>query len=60
MTTRLNVNINGECAAALDELSEREDVSVTEIIRRAISVYKFVSDEQAAGKKILLTKEFTA
>lgn len=52
MTQRLSVNINDECAEALYELAVRESVTATEVIRRAISVYKFVSDEQDAGKQL--------
>ena len=57
MTTRLNVNINDECAAALSELAEREETTVTEIVRRAISVYKYATDEMLAGKKVLFIEE---
>lgn len=49
---RLNVNLNKETAAALKELAERQDVSLTETIRRAIAVLKFVSDQQISGRKI--------
>ena len=45
MATRLSVNINDETARALKELAERRETSVTDIIRRAVSVYKFVEDE---------------
>jgi hypothetical protein len=53
MTTRLNVNINDETAAALRELAERRQTTVTEIVRRAVSVYKFVEDEVVDGNKVL-------
>lgn len=53
MTTRLNVNINEETAAALRELAARRDTSVTEIVRRSVAVYKFVEDEVGAGGKTL-------
>ena len=53
MTTRLNVNINDETAAALRELAARRETTVTEIVRRAVSVYKFVEDEVVDGKKSL-------
>lgn len=44
-TTRLSVNINSETAQALQDLASRHGTSVTEIVRRAIGVYKFVDDE---------------
>jgi hypothetical protein len=53
MTTRLNVNINDETAAALRELAARRQTTVTEIVRRAVSVYKFVEDEVVDGNKSL-------
>lgn len=45
MTTRLSVNINDETAEALKDLAERRGTSVTEVVRRAVAVYKFVEDE---------------
>ena len=53
MTTRLNVNINDETAAALKGLAERRQTTVTEIVRRAVSVYKFVEDEVVDGDRTL-------
>jgi predicted transcriptional regulator len=53
VTTRLNVNINDETAQALKELAERRQTTVTEIVRRAVSVYKFVEDEVVDGNKTL-------
>ena len=45
MSVRLSVNISDETEAALKELAGRKDVTVTEIVRRAVSIYKFVEDE---------------
>jgi predicted transcriptional regulator len=45
MTTRLNVNVNDETAAALHELAERRGVTVTEVVRRAVAALKFLEDE---------------
>ncbi|WP_240796070.1 DUF6364 family protein [Yimella sp. RIT 621] len=53
MTTRLNVNINDETAAALKELAKKNQTSVTEIVRRATGLYKFVADELGEGSKTL-------
>lgn len=49
---RLNVNLNKETAAALREIADEQGVSYTEAVRRAIAIYKYVVDEQAAGRKI--------
>ena len=54
MATRLSVNINDETARALKELAERRETSVTDIVRRAVSVYKFVEDEVSEGKTVQL------
>lgn len=53
MTTRLNVNINDETAVALRELAQRRNTSVTEVVRRAVSVYKFIEDEVGQNGKQL-------
>lgn len=53
MATRLSVNINDETAEALRELADRKGTSVTEIVRRAVSVYKFVEDEVGTNGKQL-------
>jgi len=53
MTTRLSVNINDETASALRSMAERRQTTVTEIVRRAVSVYKFVEDEVVDGDKTL-------
>lgn len=42
---RLNVNINEETKNALRQLADDSDMGVTEVMRRAISVYKFMHDE---------------
>lgn len=53
MTTRLNINVNDETAKVLKELAARRQTTVTEIVRRAVSVYKFVEDEVVDGNKTL-------
>lgn len=53
MTQRLSVNINDETAEALKELASRRQTTVTEIIRRAVSMYKFVEDEVTKNGKSL-------
>lgn len=50
--TRLTVNLNHETADALKGFAERQDISLTEAVRRAIALLKFIDDERNAGRKI--------
>lgn len=50
---RLHINMNDETAAALRALAAKRQTSVTEIVRRAVGVYKFVEDEVVDGDKTL-------
>lgn len=45
--TRLNINVNAEVAEFLREAAEREGHSITEVVRRAVSVYKFIAYDEA-------------
>lgn len=53
MATRLSVNINEETARTLRELAERNETSITEVIRRAVGVYKYIEDEVTINHKVL-------
>lgn len=55
MSARLSVNVNDETAAALKKISEERGITVTEVIRRSVSVYKFIEDETGSGKVLQLT-----
>lgn len=50
---RLSVNLHRGTSDVLQELAKSQKLSITETIRRAISIYKFVMDEQRAGRKVL-------
>lgn len=50
--TRLSVNLNRETADALLAIARETGLSVTEVMRRSIAVYKYVSDEQNAGREM--------
>lgn len=52
MRKRLNVGINDECAAALKAHASTHDVTVTEAVRRAISIQAFVDAELAKGNHL--------
>jgi hypothetical protein len=49
---RLNVNLNKETAAALKDITDKQGISFTEAVRRAIALLKFIDDERTAGRKI--------
>ncbi len=54
---RLSVNVALDVAQAIEALMQRHQVSITEVIRRAISAYKFLDDEIAAGHKVLIERD---
>lgn len=49
---RLNVNLNQETADALKQVAAKESISLTEAVRRAIALLKFVEEEQSRGRRI--------
>lgn len=52
VSTRMSVNITNQTARDLRELAERRDSSVTDVVGRSVTVYKFIVDEIAAGKTV--------
>jgi predicted transcriptional regulator len=53
---RLSVNLAHDTMEVLRWLASRRAASVTETIRRAISVLKFVEDEVAKGNKLAVVE----
>ena len=53
-STKLTVNLSEEVVAILRDLASREGTTMTEVLRRAIAVQKYLTDEQAAGKNIVI------
>ena len=53
VATRLSVNISEDTARSLRELAERNETSITEVIRRAVGVYKYIEDEVTINHKVL-------
>lgn len=51
---RLSVNLSPGIAGELKEYAERKGISITEAIRRAITVLSFVDDAQQRGAAINL------
>lgn len=54
---RLSVNMNLETAAALRTIATNKGASFTEMVRRCISVYKYLEDERLRGNKLYLVDE---
>ena len=54
---RLNVNLNAETAAALRKIADDRDISFTEAVRRAISVYDYIDNETKAGRRVQTTDQ---
>jgi hypothetical protein len=50
---RLNVKLTADMHDALRSLAEAQDMSYTEVTRRALFVYKFLSDERELGRTLL-------
>ena len=51
---KVSMNFSDEIVAALREVAERDNVTLTEATRRAISTWKFLDDAQRAGRHVLL------
>jgi hypothetical protein len=51
---KISLNLSNEMLAALRQIAERDGVSMTEAMRRAISVFKFLDDAQRNGKAVLI------
>ena len=49
---RLSVNLSSETSEIFKELIERKGLSISEGVRRAIAVWKFLEDEKALGNQI--------
>jgi hypothetical protein len=54
---RLSINLSAETADAFKALIERKGITITEGIRRAITVWKFLEDETAKGNQIAVIEQ---
>ena len=52
--TRLSVNVNIETANFLRSYADRRGCTITEAVRRAVAVLKFVTDETDAGHRLIV------
>lgn len=54
---RLSVNLAPPIADALKHLAKRNsDLTITEAVRRALALWKLVSDEQDKGHRVVVVK----
>jgi hypothetical protein len=53
-SVRLAVNVSDDTARTFRSLIERKGLSITEGIRRAIAVWRFVEDETERGNKLIV------
>lgn len=53
---RLSINLAPDVADVLKDLAKAKRVSVTEAVRRAIAVWKFLEDEKEKGNKIAIVE----
>jgi hypothetical protein len=53
-STKISVNLSDEVLQALRDMAQRDNVTMTEALRRSISTQKFLDDELRAGKVILI------
>jgi hypothetical protein len=56
-TVRLSVNLNSEVADIFKTLTSRKGLSITDGIRRAITVWKFFEDERGRGNEIAIIEK---
>lgn len=53
-TQKVSMNLTDDVVEALKDVAKREDVTMTEVTRRAISIFKFLDDAQRSGKSVLV------
>ena len=51
---KISVNLSTEVLATLREMADEENITMTEVLRRSISLHKFLTDSRRNGKLILL------
>jgi hypothetical protein len=54
---RLSINLSTETADAFKALLERKGLTITEGIRRAITVWQFLEDEASKGNEIAVIEQ---
>ena len=57
---RLDIVMNDKLTAIFDELTKEDGITRAEIVRRAVSTYKVLKDQQRQNRKIELVDENNA
>jgi len=53
-SSRLTVNLSEELVESLREMATRSGTTMTDVLKRAIAVQKFLEEQQDEGKKLLM------
>lgn len=56
MTMRLSINLPDDSEAALRKAAEQEGRSLTEVVRRALSIYDFLMGETRNGSTVRVVR----
>jgi predicted transcriptional regulator len=56
MAVKTSVNLSDDAVNALREVAKERNTTMTEVLRHAVSLEKFVHDETKQGSKILVEK----
>jgi hypothetical protein len=51
---KVTVNLPEEQVAFLQQMAERQHITVTDALRRAIETERFFSEQEASGSKVLI------
>lgn len=54
MKTKITVSLADEAAEAVERIAEQQGLKTSEVIRRAISIHRFVEEELAKGSAFLV------
>jgi hypothetical protein len=54
---RLSVNVAPDVGDAIDQLAKRHGTTITDVIRRAVSIYKYLDDQTTAHDAKILIEE---
>lgn len=58
-TQKVSMNLTDDVIEALKDVAKRENVTMTEVTRRAISIFKYLDDAQNSGKSVLVRDPVT-
>lgn len=56
---RLSVNVASDVADAISTMQNKHGWTISDVIRRAVTAYKFIDDETDNGSKILVERDGT-